>query len=84
MYKATSKNGVITQNKNIPADGYSEIVIKNIGDSAVTIDDNIPLAPGESFNWNVDAPNVIDQIIFVRFVGAEANKKVLWVKTFYK
>ena len=84
MWKTTSKNQIITENTSIQPDGYSQILLKNIGDCDCTVNDNIPLAVGETFSWENDPGIVIDENTFVRFVGAGAVKKVLVLKRYFK
>lgn len=84
MYKATSKNSVITENTVIIPDGYSQILLKNIGECDCSVNDNIPLPAGDTFSWENDPEIVIDENTFVRFVGIEDVKKVLVIKTYFK
>ena len=84
MYKATTKNNVITENTTIITDGFSCITLKNIGADAAKINDNIPLAAGSSYVWD-NHPNVtIDENTSVRFDGVEVSKKVLIIRTYFK
>jgi hypothetical protein len=84
MYKASSRNNIITENAPILSDGFGSITIKNIGDDAAVINDNIPLSAGSSFVWENHPNVIIDETIYVRFAGVEALQKVLVFKTYYK
>lgn len=84
MWKTTSKNQVITENQNLQPDGYSQLLLKNIGDCDCTVNDNIPLPAGDTFSWENDPGIVIDETTFVRFVGDGLVKKVLVVKTYFR
>lgn len=77
MYKATSKNKIIIDNEIHQANGYSSISMTNIGDCDVLINDNIPVAPGDCWEF-VNRPEVIiNEPTNVRFVGAGVDKRIL-------
>ena len=84
MYKATSKNSVITENTTIIPDGYSQILLKNIGECDCSVNDNIPLPAGDTFSWENDPCIEISENTLVRFTGTESVKKVLVVKMYFK
>ncbi len=84
MWKTSTKNQVINENTSVQPDGYSQILLKNIGDCDCSINDNIPLPAGETFSWENDPGIVIDENTFVRFTGAGLVKKVLVIKIYYK
>ncbi|VBB45241.1 hypothetical protein TRIP_D300142 [uncultured Paludibacter sp.] len=82
--RATTKNGVVTKNDNIQADGHSEIFLKNLGDTPAQINDNIPLDPGDDFAFSFEKGIVIDEPLSIRFLNSGSIKKVLWIKTYFK
>lgn len=84
MYKATSKNQIITENSNIQPDGYSQLLLKNIGDCDCTVNDNIPLPAGDTFSWDNEPEIVIDETTSVRFIGEGEVKRVLVLKIYFK
>lgn len=84
MYKATSKNQIITENTYIQPDGYSQLLLKNIGDCNCTVNDNIPLPAGDTFSWDNEPEIVIDETTSVRFIGEGTVKRVLVLKIYFK
>lgn len=78
-FKQTTKSEIISENKEISHDGYSSIILKNIGECEALINNNIPLDEGETFS-QINEPYVeIDENTQVRFTGVEADKRVLVV-----
>jgi hypothetical protein len=83
-YKSISKSKVLTANDSIKPDGYGSIVITNTGADAITINDNIALVAGASWNWTNHPNVVIDEQTSIRFAGVNMNKKVLVQMFYYK
>lgn len=77
MYKATKKNSIITRNTEIKKDDYSELIVKNIGETSLTVDDNIILLPGEDFSWQCLPGTIIDQNTLLTFTGTGTNKALV-------
>lgn len=76
-YSATSKNKIITENVIHQSDLYSSITMTNIGDCEALINDNIPVAPGDSWEF-INRPEVqIDEPTNVRFTGSGTDKRIL-------
>lgn len=83
MYKATTKNNLITENTTILADGFSSLFFKNTGADNVNINGNILIAPGSSFSFD-NLPYVqIDEHTQVIFEGI-AVQKLLVIKTYFQ
>jgi len=83
-YKATTKNKVITDNTIHRPDGYGTIFCTNIGDCEALINDNIPLAPGDGWEF-VNRPDVvIDEATNIRFTGTGTDKRILVEMTYNK
>lgn len=83
-YLAKTKNNVFKQNTRIAKKDYSSISIINIGDDDAVINDNIPLKPGDAWEFKNKPYVQIDEDTTVEFAGVEVNKKVLVEMTFYK
>jgi len=76
-YIATSKNKIITANTIHQSDGYSSITMTNIGECPALINDNIPVAAGDSWEF-INRPEVsIAEPTNVRFTGVEVDKRIL-------
>lgn len=76
-YKAKSKTKVIVDNEQHQSNGYSSIILVNIGDCDALVNDNIPLLPGDKWDF-INQPDVlIDESTNVRFTGAGLDKRVL-------
>jgi len=83
-YKATNENTIITDNVIHQRKEYGTIQMINIGDCDAVINDNIPLLPGDSWEW-VNHPSVmIDQDTNVRFTGDGVDKRILVEMITYK
>ena len=83
-YSVTTKNSVQTTNVYIRPDGFSSILLKNIGADIAYINDNIPLAPGSSFSFDNQPYVTMGENTDIRFNGVDANRKVLVVKSYFK
>jgi len=84
MFGVTTKNNVLIANSSIKPDGFSSILLKNIGDCDVTINDNIPLAPGSVWSFDNQPYVFVDEFTTIRFVGTGTTPKVLVVKSYFK
>jgi len=82
-YTVTTKNNVITSNQAIRPDGFSSILLKNIGADAVLINDNIPLAPGSAFSFDNQPYVTIGENTDIRFAGVDPSQKVLVIKSYF-
>jgi len=84
-YKATTKRQLLVENKPIMSDGFSCIIVKNVGESVVTVYDVITLKPDESWVFDNQPYVIIDEDINVIFTS-EIGKadKVLVVKTYFE
>jgi len=80
-FKSITRNGVITENTTILADGFGSISLMNLGTAVVTIDDNIPLNAGSQFAYDNHPLVKIGQNISIRFAN-EGTKKLLFIKTY--
>lgn len=83
MYKATTKNNIITESSAILPDGFASISIFNKGDDTVFVNDNIEIEPGASFGFENPPYAVIDENTDIRF-DTVVNPKVLIIKTYFK
>lgn len=81
-YSATFENKIIVDNTIHPPKGYNSIKLMNIGDCEALINDNIPLAPGDSWEWLNHPSVIIDHATNVRFTGSDPDKRIL-VQMFY-
>ncbi|MFT3753681.1 MAG: hypothetical protein QM800_12685 [Paludibacter sp.] len=83
MYKATTKNSVISQPEVITPDGFASIFFKNLGADVAFVNDNIPVLPGSTFGFD-NLPNVIiGEPMAVKFANVEADQRVLVIKTYF-
>lgn len=82
--KARTLNEIITENKTVNPLNYSQIILLNLGDTAATINDNIPLPPGGQYSFDVDAPIIIDEATNIRFsTDSGTEKKILCLTVYY-
>ena len=83
-YIATTKRLFQTENKPIMKDGFSSIIIKNVGETSVVIHDVIELVPGASWVFENQPYVTIDENINVTFID-EVGKtnKIMIVKTYF-
>lgn len=84
MNKARSNNFVVSENSSVKPAGFSQILLKNIGLCQALINDNIPLEPGTTYSFECDPGIVIDESTFIRFTGADTDKRVLVITIFYQ
>lgn len=83
-YNAETKRQLLTENKPVMSDGFSCIIIKNVGASTVTVHDVIELKPSESWIFDNQPYVQINEninIVFTPEVGK--TDKVLIVKTYF-
>jgi len=83
-YSATTKATVQCNNTSIQPDNFSCIIIRNIGDDSAIINGNIPLAPGEVYDFT-NRPNVIiTEQTDLRFLDMESSQKLLVELRYFK
>jgi hypothetical protein len=83
-YKATTKNNVMSTNTTILADGFSSLLMKNIGTDTVYINDNIEIKAGSSFGFDNLPYVAIGENTTVMFANSNVDKRLLVVKTYFK
>jgi hypothetical protein len=76
-YSATFENKIIVDNTIHQPKEYTSIQMVNIGDCDALINDNIPLAPGDSWEWLNHPSVIIDQATNVRFTGSGTDQRIL-------
>ncbi|NVO11722.1 MAG: hypothetical protein HXX16_17305 [Bacteroidales bacterium] len=81
-YLVNYNASVITSNESIEADGFSKIYFENIGTDSAFIDAVIPLTHPKFFDN--DPENIINDKFKVSFAGANADKRVLVIKTYFE
>lgn len=81
-FKTTSKPKIYTENIQIQPDGFSSIIIQNIGACAIRIKDNIDLVRNQRYIFRNDPSCIIDEVTNIRFTGIESDKRV-FVETIY-
>ena len=80
-YKARITTEVVTESKQIDANGFSGIMCKNTGDAVANIYDNIVIEPGDTFSWINDPDVIIGDSIRIAF-DSNANKQLMLMKIY--
>ena len=83
-YSGTTKRLLQTENKPIVKDGFSSIIIKNVGETSVVIHDVIELVPGASWIFENQPYVKIDENINVTFIDEVGkSNKIMIIKTYF-
>lgn len=83
MFKATTKNTLITESLSILPDGFTSISIFNKGEDVLFVNDNIEIEPGSSFAFENQPYVIIDESTHLRF-NTTIHPLALILKTYYK
>jgi hypothetical protein len=76
---------LITVNKEIKADGFSSVIMENIGEDTATLWNGLPLSPKDSRREFLNRPGeIITSSIPLKFANESANKQVLVTKIYYE
>lgn len=83
-YSVTYRNFLVAQStQNVPNNGCSSCTFINTGSDAVLLDNSIPLAPGDEFEYSNLPNEVIEKPFSIVFLTAVAPK-VLVIQKYTK